>query len=157
MSGEWRAANERPGVIDTHFIVARSLMQQAAALDQPWCLRLLQQVRAFEFDLLKYDDIFDGSKVIEAKTAELEEAAGAELQWALDGGGAFEMTDAMKGRLVQSHAERVRRIESGDLEVVGVNAFTETAASPLVTDDVDHILVVDPAAEADQVARSVRI
>ncbi len=117
--------------------------------DQQWSLRI-QQVLAFETDLLEYDDIFEGSKVIEAKTAELEDAAGAELQWVLDGGGAFEMTDAMKGRLVQSHSERVRRIESGDLQVVGVNCFTETAASPLVTDDAEHILVVDPAAEAEQ-------
>ncbi len=120
--------------------------------DQQWSLRI-QQVLAFETDLLEYGDIFEGSKVIEAKTASLEAAAGAELQWVLDGGGAFEMTDAMKGRLVQSHSERVRRIESGDLEVVGVNSFTETAASPLVTADAEHILVVDPAAEAEQVAR----
>jgi len=61
------------------------------------------------------------------------------------------MIDAMKGRLVQSHAARRRRIEDGDLTVVGVNAFTETAASPLVTEDAEHILVVDPAAEAEQV------
>ncbi|MSO78764.1 MAG: protein meaA [Acidimicrobiia bacterium] len=120
--------------------------------DQQWSLRI-QQVLAFETDLLEYGDIFEGSKVIEAKTAAIEEAAGAELQWVLDGGGAFEMTDAMKGRLVQSHSERVRRIESGDLQVVGVNSFTETAASPLVTDDAEHILVVDPAAEAEQIAQ----
>jgi (2R)-ethylmalonyl-CoA mutase len=61
------------------------------------------------------------------------------------------MIDAMKSRLVQSHAERVRRIESGDLTVVGVNSFQETADSPLVTDDAEHILVVDPAAEAEHV------
>ena len=68
----------------------------------------------------------------------------------LDGGGAFEMIDAMKGRLVQSHAERRRRIEDGELIVVGVNAFTDTAPSPLLTEDAEHILVVDPAAEAEQ-------
>ena len=118
--------------------------------DQQWSLRI-QQVLAYETDLLEYGDIFDGSTVIEAKTAELAEAAEAELAWVLDGGGAFEMIDAMKGRLVQSHAERVRRIESGELEVVGVNCFTETAPSPLVTDDATNILVVDPAAEAEQV------
>jgi (2R)-ethylmalonyl-CoA mutase len=117
--------------------------------DQQWSLRI-QQVLAYESDLLEYDDVFEGSKVIEAKTAELEEAVAAELQWVLDGGGAFEMIDEMKGRLVQSHAARVRRIESGDLPVVGVNTFVETAASPLVTDDAAHILVVDPAAEAEQ-------
>jgi ethylmalonyl-CoA mutase len=119
--------------------------------DQQWSLRI-QQVLAYETDLLEHEDIFEGSKVIEAKTTELADAASAELDWVLDGGGAFEMIDAMKGRLVQSHAERVRRIESGDLKVVGVNSFTETADSPLVTDDAEHILVVDPAAEAEHLA-----
>ena len=118
--------------------------------DQQWSLRI-QQILAFETDLLEYGDIFDGSKVIETKTAELADAAAAELAWVLEGGGAFEMTDPMKGRLVQSHAERVRKIESGELQVVGVNCFTETAASPLVDDDAGNILVVDPAAEAEQV------
>jgi (2R)-ethylmalonyl-CoA mutase len=120
--------------------------------DQQWSLRI-QQVLALETDLLEYGDIFEGSKVIEAKTTELADAAEAELAWVLDGGGAFEMTEAMKGRLVQSHAERVRKIESGELEVVGVNCFQETAASPLVTEDAEHILVVDPAAEAEQIER----
>ena len=69
-----------------------------------------------------------------ARSTELCEAAEAELQWVLDGGGSFAMIDEMKGRLVQAHAERVRRIESGDLKVVGVNAFTETAPSPLAGD-----------------------
>jgi (2R)-ethylmalonyl-CoA mutase len=117
--------------------------------DQQWSLRI-QQVLAYETDLLEYEDIFDGSKVIEAKTSELADAAEAELAWVLEGGGAFEMIDEMKGRLVQSHAERVRHIEAGELPVVGVNRFTETAASPLVTEDAEHILVVDPAAEAEQ-------
>jgi len=108
-------------------------------------------VLAIETDLLEYEDLFDGSPVVDAKTTDLAEAAEAELEWVLDGGGAFEMIDAMKTRLVQSHAERVRKIESGELPVVGVNCFTETADSPLVTDDVSHILVVDPAAEAEQV------
>jgi (2R)-ethylmalonyl-CoA mutase len=120
--------------------------------DQQWSLRI-QQVLAYETDLLEYADLFDGSKVVEAKTTELEQAAEAELAWVLEGGGAFEMIDAMKGRLVQSHAARRRHLEDGELTVVGVNAFTETAASPLVTEDAEHILVVDPAAEADQVAR----
>ncbi|HEY6318790.1 MAG TPA: protein meaA [Acidimicrobiia bacterium] len=123
--------------------------------DQQWSLRI-QQVLAYETDLLEYGDLFEGSPVVEAKTAELEEQASAELAWVLDGGGAFEMIDAMKGRLVQSHAERRRRIEDGDLPVVGVNTLTETAASPLVTDDAEHILVVDPAAEAEQVASLAR-
>src|SRR3954469_19103537 len=93
--------------------------------DQQWSLRM-QQVLAFESDLLEYGDLFDGSKVVEAKVAEMCEAAEAELQWGLDRAGSFEMIDAMKGRLVQSHADRVRRIESGEQKVVGVNAFTET-------------------------------
>jgi (2R)-ethylmalonyl-CoA mutase len=123
--------------------------------DQQWSLRV-QQVLAFESDLLEYGDLFDGSKVVEAKTAELEEAAGAELDWVFEGGGAFAMIDALKGRLVQSHAERTRRIESGELTVVGVNAFTTSEPSPLVTGEAADILVVDPAVErelADAVVR----
>ena len=76
-----------------------------------------------------------GRNVIEAKTAELEDAAQAELDDVLALGGAFEAIDELKGRLVRSHAERMRRIESGDLEVVGVNVFTETAPSPLGGED----------------------
>jgi len=98
--------------------------------DQQWSLRM-QQVLAFESDLLEYEDLFDGSNVVAAKVAALRAAAEVELQRVLDGGGSFAMIDDIKGRLVQSHAERVRRIESGDLEVVGVNSFTETASSPL--------------------------
>jgi ethylmalonyl-CoA mutase len=125
--------------------------------DQQWSLRI-QQVVAYETDLLEYGDLFDGSKVVEAKTVELEEAAGVELDWVLEGGGAFAMIDAMKGRLVQSHAERTRRIEAGDITVVGVNAFTTTEPSPLVTgsggrgvpgESAADILVVDPAAERE--------
>ncbi len=118
--------------------------------DQQWSLRI-QQVLAYETDILEYDDIFDGSHVVEAKTAELAEGAEAELQWVLDGGGAFSMIDAMKHRLVQSHAERIRKIEAGEIPVVGVNTFTETADSPLVSEDGEsHILVVDEAAEREQ-------
>ncbi len=119
--------------------------------DQQWSLRI-QQVLAYESDLLEYGDLFDGSKVVEAKVAELRAEAETELQWVLDGGGSFEMIDAMKGRLVQSHAERVRRIESGDLKVVGVNAFTETAPSPLA-DSAQRggIVTIDPAVEHAQV------
>jgi (2R)-ethylmalonyl-CoA mutase len=119
--------------------------------DQQWSLRM-QQVLAYETDLLEYGDLFEGSVVVEAKTAELVAAADAELQWVLDGGGAFEMIDAMKARLVQSNAERVRRIESGDLVVVGVNSFTETEPSALAAMDTEHsIVTVDPAAEREQV------
>jgi (2R)-ethylmalonyl-CoA mutase len=109
--------------------------------DQQWALRI-QQVLAYETDLLEYDDIFEGSKVVEAKTAELIDAAQAELDDVLALGGAFEAIDELKGRLVRSHAERMRRIESGDLKIVGVNSFTETAESPLDGDD--NILRVDP-------------
>jgi (2R)-ethylmalonyl-CoA mutase len=109
--------------------------------DQQWALRI-QQVLAYETDLLEYDDIFAGSHVIEAKVAELVDEAQAELDEVLALGGAFEAIDELKGRLVRSHAERMRRIESGDLKVVGVNAFTETAPSPLDGDD--NILRVDP-------------
>jgi (2R)-ethylmalonyl-CoA mutase len=121
--------------------------------DQQWSLRM-QQVLAHETDLLEYGDLFEGSKVIEQKTAELVADAEAELQWVLDGGGSFEMIDAMKGRLVQSHAERVRKIEAGEIPVVGVNVFTETAPSPLVSGyegGEAHILELDPAAEAEQI------
>ena len=118
--------------------------------DQQWSLRM-QQVLAYESDLLEYGDLFEGSTVVEAKTAELLGAADAELEWVLDGGGAFEMIDAMKARLVQSNAERVRRIESGDLEVVGVNCFTESEPSALAGIDTEHsIVTVDPEAEREQ-------
>ncbi len=122
--------------------------------DQQWSLRI-QQVLAYETDLLEHDDLFTGSHVVEGLTQELADAAEAELAWVLDGGGAFAMIDAMKQRLVQSHAERVRRIEAGEITVVGVNRFTETADSPLVQtlDGESAILVVDHAAEADQLAR----
>src|SRR6185312_8148549 len=97
--------------------------------DQQWSLRI-QQILAFESDLLEYDDIFEGSKVIEAKTAELIETAGAELADVDALGGAFEAIDELKLRLVRSQAERVRRIETGEQRVVGVNSFTESAPSP---------------------------
>ena len=117
--------------------------------DQQWSLRI-QQVLAFESDLLEYDDIFDGSVVIERKTAEVAEASWAELEDVLALGGAFEAIDELKSRLVGSQAERVRRIETGELQVVGVNCFTETAESPLAAGGGDggSILRVDPAVES---------
>lgn len=115
--------------------------------DQQWALRM-QQVLAFETDLLEYDDIFDGSIVIEARTAELKAAAQAELDDVLALGGAFEAIGEMKGRLVASLADRTRRIEQGAQIVVGVNRFTETAPSPLA--GVGSILVVDPQREAEE-------
>ena len=117
--------------------------------DQQWSLRI-QQVLAFESDLLEYDDIFDGSVVIEKKTAEVAEASWAELQDVLALGGAFEAIDELKARLVGSQSERVRRIETGELQVVGVNCFQETAESPLASasDAGGSIMRVDPAVES---------
>jgi (2R)-ethylmalonyl-CoA mutase len=112
--------------------------------DQQWSLRI-QQVLALETDLLEYEDLFDGSKVMEARTAELVEAASAELDDVLGLGGAFEAIDELKGRLVRSHTERIRRIENGELKIVGVNVFTDTAASPLEGEEL--ILKVDPAVQ----------
>jgi (2R)-ethylmalonyl-CoA mutase len=119
--------------------------------DQQWSLRI-QQVLAYESDLLEYDDLFEGSVVVERKVTELVEAAEAELRWVLDGGGSFAMIDEMKGRLVQSHAERVRRIESGEHKVVGVNCFTETEPSPLAAiAQRGGIVTIDPAVEREHV------
>jgi ethylmalonyl-CoA mutase len=112
--------------------------------DQQWSLRV-QQVLAHETDLLEYEDIFDGSHVMEGLTAELVEASWAEMTDILELGGAFEAIDEMKGRLVRSHAERIRRIESGEQVVVGVNAYTETAPSPLGGED--SIMKVDPGVQ----------
>ena len=113
--------------------------------DQQWSLRI-QQVLAFETDLLEYDDIFDGSHVVERHTNELIESAGSELDEVLALGGAFEAIAELKSRLVRSQAERTRRIESGELQVVGVNSFTTTEPSPLA--GAESILRVDPAVEA---------
>jgi len=117
--------------------------------DQQWSLRM-QQVLAFETDLLEYDDLFDGSRVIEGLTTELADAAWAELEEVLSLGGAFVAVEELKGRLVSSMAERTRRIEGGEQVVVGVNRFTERAESPL--DQPGNILTVDPAVEVEMVA-----
>jgi ethylmalonyl-CoA mutase len=117
--------------------------------DQQWSLRM-QQVLAFETDLLEYGDLFAGSHVMEALTNELIDAAQHELDEVLALGGAFTAIEELKGRLVRSNAERVRRIESGEQTVVGVNRFTETAESPLGGEEA--ILKVDPAVEATTIA-----
>jgi (2R)-ethylmalonyl-CoA mutase len=117
--------------------------------DQQWSLRM-QQVLAFETDLLEYEDIFDGSTVIEARTAELRAAAQAELDEVLAMGGAFASIETLKSRLVSSMAERTRRISNGDQVVVGVNRFTESTDSPLGGSGA--ILKVDPAVEAETIA-----
>jgi len=114
--------------------------------DQQWSLRM-QQVLAYETDLLEYEDLFDGSHVVEAKTAELREAAQAELDDVLAMGGAFANVDTLKARLVASMAARTRRIESGEQVVVGVNRFVETEPSPLGGEGA--ILTVDPAVGAE--------
>jgi (2R)-ethylmalonyl-CoA mutase len=116
--------------------------------DQQWSLRM-QQVLAFETDLLEYEDLFDGSHVVEARTAELVDAARAELDDVLSLGGAFEAIDVLKGRLVRSLAQRTRRIEEGEQVVVGVNRFVETAPSPL--GGAESILRVDTAVEAEMI------
>jgi (2R)-ethylmalonyl-CoA mutase len=112
--------------------------------DQQWSLRI-QQILAYETDLLEYPDILDGSHVVEARTTELIRAAGAELDEVLALGGAFEAIEEMKARLVASQSARTRRIESGDLAVVGVNCFTTTEPSPLGGEE--SILRVDPDVE----------
>jgi ethylmalonyl-CoA mutase len=117
--------------------------------DQQWSLRM-QQVLAFESDLLEYDDLFDGSIVVEGRTKELIDAAQVELDEVLALGGAFEAIDELKGRLVRSLSDRSRRIEAGEQVVVGVNRFTETEPSPL--GGTGSILTVDPAVEAETVA-----
>jgi len=119
--------------------------------DQQWSLRI-QQILALETDLLDYPDLFEGSVVMERLTAELVAAATAELDEVLELGGAFVAVEELKRRLVRSQAERVRRIETGEQVVVGVNAFTESAESPLLSDEFESILRVDPAVEAELVA-----
>ena len=116
--------------------------------DQQWSFRM-QQVLAFETDLLEYEDIFNGSHVIEAKTNELVEQAWAEMNEILNLGGAFEAVETLKGRLVQSMSSRTSRIEKGDQRVIGVNAFTQTAHSPL--GGTDNILKVDPKIEKQMI------
>jgi (2R)-ethylmalonyl-CoA mutase len=119
--------------------------------DQQWSLRM-QQILAYETDLLEYGDIFDGSTEIAAKVAQLKEEAKAELATIEAMGGAVEAIDYMKRRLVESNTERLRHIETGAQIVVGVNKWTETEASPLSAGE-GAIMIVDPAMEAEQVAR----
>jgi (2R)-ethylmalonyl-CoA mutase len=119
--------------------------------DQQWSLRL-QQVLAYETDLLEYPDIFEGSKVMEGLVDELVAGARAEMGRVAEAGGAVQAVDYMKSALVESHRERWRRIESGELTVVGMNKFESTEPSPLTADADGGILVVDPQVEAEQKA-----
>lgn len=122
--------------------------------DQQWSLRI-QQILAFETDLLEYDDIFAGSTVVENKTREIQDAAWAEVERILELGGVIAALDVIKQRLVASHTERVRDIAAGHHVVVGVNRFTETAESPLYAGASSAILRVDEESERDQRARLV--
>ena len=119
--------------------------------DQQWSLRM-QQILAFETDLLEYGDLFDGNPVVDAKVQALKEGARHELALIDDMGGAVDAIDYMKGRLVEANAERIARIEDGETVVVGVNRFTTTEPSPLTTGE-GAIMVADADAEADQIAR----
>ncbi|MCC0076171.1 MAG: protein meaA [Rhodobacter sp.] len=119
--------------------------------DQQWSLRM-QQILAYETDLLEYGDLFDGNPVVTAKVDALKDGARAELALIDDMGGAVQAIEYMKGRLVEANAERIARIEGGETVVVGVNRFTTTEPSPLTTGD-GAIMVVDEAAERDQIDR----
>jgi (2R)-ethylmalonyl-CoA mutase len=116
--------------------------------DQQWSLRL-QQVLAYETDLLEYDDLFEGSVVVEAKVAALIDEVQAEVDRVQAMGGAVAAVESgyMKSALVASHAERRRRIEAGEDTVVGVNKFTTTEPNPLTSDVEGSIMVVDPQVE----------
>ena len=122
--------------------------------DQQWSLRM-QQIMAFETDLLEYEDLFDENPAVERKVASLKDGARAELALIDSMGGAVEAIEYMKSRLVESNATRIGQIESGDMTVVGVNAYQSGEASPLTAGD-DAIMIVDPKNEAEQIARLSR-
>jgi (2R)-ethylmalonyl-CoA mutase len=119
--------------------------------DQQWSMRM-QQIMAFETDLLEFDDLFDGNPAVDRKVEALKDGARAELANLDSMGGAIGAIDYMKARLVDSNAERLGRIEAGETTVVGVNKYTTTEPSPLQTED-GGIMVVDPAVENEQIAR----
>jgi (2R)-ethylmalonyl-CoA mutase len=118
--------------------------------DQQWSLRI-QQILAFETDVLDYPDIFEGSQVMDGLVDELAEAASAEMAIVAEHGGAVEAVDYMKTQLVESHRERVRRIESGELKVIGQNTYTTSERSPLQEGEDGGILTVDPQVEQGQI------
>ncbi|WP_344621950.1 protein meaA [Kitasatospora arboriphila] len=121
--------------------------------DQQWSLRI-QQVLAYESDLLEYGDIFNGSTVVEAKTDELLAGAEAEIAKVLEMGGVIPAVESgyLKSNLVASHAARRARIEAGEDKIVGVNCFDTTEESPLTADLDTAIMVVDPASERSVLA-----
>jgi (2R)-ethylmalonyl-CoA mutase len=118
--------------------------------DQQWALRM-QQVLAYETDLLEYEDLFDGSRVVEARVGEIAEGARAEIDRVQAMGGAIAAVESgyMKAQLVSSLAARRRRIEDGEDVIVGVNRFTETDPSPLQADGAGAIETIDPQAEVE--------
>jgi ethylmalonyl-CoA mutase len=132
---------------------------EALGLPRPWDQQLslrIQQILAFETDLLEYEDLFDGSKVVEQRTNAIAEAAWAEVENVLERGGGVQGVESgyIREQLVSSNAARIAAIEQNQQIVVGVNKFVESAASPLQTDGgADVILRVDPEAEREQVAR----
>jgi (2R)-ethylmalonyl-CoA mutase len=119
--------------------------------DQQWSLRL-QQILAYETDLLEYGDIFDGSKEIDTKVEQLKEDARAELKKIQTMGGAVAAIDYMKEALIASNTARVQAIEKGEQVLVGVNAYTETEVSPLAASGIEGIQTVSESVEIEQVA-----
>jgi ethylmalonyl-CoA mutase len=118
--------------------------------DQQWSLRI-QQILAYETDLLEYPDIFEGSRVMDGLVDELASGAQQEMAIVAERGGAVAAVPYMKTQLVESHRERVRRIEAGELPVVGQNVFREAEPSPLAAGEDGGILHVDPAVEASAI------
>ncbi len=118
--------------------------------DQQWSLRI-QQILALETDLLEYPDIFEGSRVMDGLVEELVEGARAEMAIVAEHGGAVDAVSYMKTRLVESHRERVGRIERGELKVVGQNVFTDGEPSPLEAGEDGGIMRVDPGVERGQI------
>jgi (2R)-ethylmalonyl-CoA mutase len=118
--------------------------------DQQWSLRI-QQILAYETDLLEYPDVFEGSKVMEGLVEELVAGAREEMGIVAEQGGAVAAVPYMKTQLVESHRDRVRRIEAGELKVVGQNVYTEAEPSPLQAGEDGGILRVDPAVEASTI------
>jgi len=155
-----RIALEALGVTLSKRARTRSLQlpawNEALGLPRPWDQQLslrTQQILAFETDLLEYEDLFDGSHVVEKMTAQLLSDAREEMEHVLSMGGAVAAVENayMKQRLVESHTARLRAIESGELTVVGVNDYQETVPSPLVEGGSESILKVDESAEREQI------
>ncbi|MCE8471313.1 methylmalonyl-CoA mutase family protein, partial [Rhodovulum sulfidophilum] len=119
--------------------------------DQQWSIRM-QQILAYETDLLEYEDLFEGNPAVAARVEKLKHDARAELAQIDAMGGAVAAIEHMKSRLVESNSDRIGGVETGATVVVGVNAWTEGEPSPLTSGE-DAIMVVDASVEADQIAR----